>query len=279
MKAIVKGALAAGVLLIVGAGIVAGLRGSEPSAGPGGAPSSGPPRQRTLTIAAASDLKFALDELLKEFRAKHPGAQVQVTYGSSGNFLAQISNGAPFDLFLSADAAYPRKLAEQGLLSDDVFSYAVGRLVVWVPKGSPLPVEQRGMDALREPAAKRIAIANPQHAPYGRAAEAAMKSKGVYDAVKDKLVLGENIAQTAQFVQSGSADVGIIALSLALAPAMKDQGRYWEVPLDAYPRMEQGGAILKRAEDPELARQFRDFLLGAEGKALLERHGFFLPGE
>lgn len=281
MRGIVKGALAAGVLLIVGAGFVAGLRGgSEPSAGPEGAPTPAPVRERTLAIAAASDLKFALDELLKEFRAKHPGARVQVTYGSSGNFLAQLSNGAPFDVFLSADVAHPRKLAEQGLVSDDgVFSYAVGRLVVWVPKGSPLPVEQRGMDALREPAARRIAIANPQHAPYGRAAEAALRSLGVHDAVKDKLVLGENIAQTAQFVQSGSADVGIIALALALAPAMKDQGRYWEVPLDAYPRMEQGGAILKRAEDPELARQFRDFLLGAEGKALLKRYGFFLPGE
>lgn len=274
MKALVKGALAAGVLLIVGAGFVAGLRGSgsEPSASPA------PERKQTLAIAAASDLKFALDELLKEFRAKHPGAQVRVTYGSSGNFLAQLSNGAPFDVFLSADVAYPRQLAEQGLVSGDVFSYAVGRLVVWVPKGSPLRVEQRGLDVLREPEARRIAIANPQHAPYGRAAEAAMKSAGVYDAVKDKLVLGENIAQTAQFVQSGAADVGLLALALALAPAMKDQGRHGEVPLDAYPRMEQGGAILKRAEDPELARQFRDFMLGAEGKAILQRYGFFLPG-
>ncbi|PTL76268.1 molybdate ABC transporter substrate-binding protein [Vitiosangium sp. GDMCC 1.1324] len=270
MKGIVKGALVAGVLLIVGAGIVAGLRTPAPE----------PTRKQTLTIAAASDLKFALDELLKEFRAKHPGANVQVTYGSSGNFLAQLSNGAPFDVFLSADVAYPRELAQKGLVADnDVFLYAVGRLVVWVPKDSPLNVESLGMKALLEPAAKRIAIANPKHAPYGRAAEASMKSQGVYDAIKDKLVLGENIAQTAQFVQSGSADVGLIALALAMAPAMKEQGHYWEVPLDAYPRMDQGGAILKRAEDPELARQFRDYLLGAEGKALLKRYGFFLPEE
>ncbi|QRK07525.1 molybdate ABC transporter substrate-binding protein [Archangium violaceum] len=271
MKAIVKGALAAGVLLIVAAGFMAGLRAPAPS----------PERKQTLTIAAASDLKFALDEFLAEFRARHPDASIQVTYGSSGNFLAQISNGAPFDVFLSADVAYPRKLAEQGLVDEKepVFLYAVGRIVVWVPEGSPLAVESLGMEALREPAARRIAIANPQHAPYGRAAEAALKSLGVHEAVKDRLVLGENIAQTAQFVQSGSADAGIIALALALAPAMKGQGRYWEVPLEAYPRMEQGGAILKRAADPELARRFRDELLGPRGRALLGRYGFSLPGE
>jgi molybdate transport system substrate-binding protein len=134
------------------------------------------------------------------------------------------------------------------------------------------------MKALLEPAARRIAIANPQHAPYGRAAEAAMKSQGVYDAVKDKLVLGENIAQTAQFVQSGAADVGLIALALARAPAMKNPGSFWEVPLDAYPRLEQGGAITRQARDVELAQRFRDYLLGAEGKTLLKRYGFFLPG-
>ncbi|HEX8818847.1 MAG TPA: molybdate ABC transporter substrate-binding protein [Archangium sp.] len=270
MNALVKGALVVGALIILGAGLSAGLR----------EPAGKAQEKRSLTVAAASDLKFALDELVRGFRARNPGAEVQVTYGSSGNFLAQLSNGAPFDVFLSADVAYPRKLAEQGLvLEDDVFLYAVGRLVVWVPKDSPLAVETLGLKALTEPAVKRIAIANPQHAPYGRAAESALKSQGVHEAVKDKLVLGENIAQTAQFVESGNADVGIIALALALAPAMKNQGRYWEVPLDAYPRMEQGGAILKRARDVELAKRFRDYLLGAEGKALLERYGFFLPTE
>ncbi|MFY0523655.1 molybdate ABC transporter substrate-binding protein [Archangium gephyra] len=277
MNVIVKGALAAGALLVIAAGLRAGLRENGDTASP--SPSTGAGRKQTLTVAAASDLKFALDELLEEFRARHPGAEVQVTYGSSGNFLAQLGNGAPFDVFLSADVAYPRKLAEQGLVAGDVFLYAVGRLVVWVPKDSPLPVEQRGLEALREPAARRIAIANPQHAPYGLAAEAALKGQGVYDAVKDKLVLGENIAQTAQFVQSGAADAGIIALALALAPAMKDQGRAWEVPLDAYPRLEQGGAILKHAKEPALAQAFRDHLLGPEGTALLKRYGFSLPKE
>ncbi|WP_375765781.1 molybdate ABC transporter substrate-binding protein [Archangium gephyra] len=272
MNVIVKGALAAGALLIIAAALRTGLREHGPTP-------SGPEPKPTLTIAAASDLKFALDELLEEFRAHNPGTEVQVTYGSSGNFLAQIANGAPFDVFLSADVAYPRKLAEQGLVEGDVFLYAVGRIVVWVPKDSPLPLEQRGLEALREPSVQRIAIANPQHAPYGRAAEAALKSQGVYDAVKDRLVLGENIAQTAQFVQSGAAEAGIIALALAYAPAMRGQGRFWEVPLEAYPRMEQGGAILKRAKAPELARRFRDHLLGLEGTALLKRYGFSLPKE
>jgi molybdate transport system substrate-binding protein len=278
MNVIVKGALAAGALIIIVASLRVGLR-EEGGVSTDPAPAPRPEQGRTLTIAAASDLKFALDDLLKEFRAKHPGAEVQVTYGSSGNFLAQIRNGAPFDLFLSADVAYPRELADQGLVDGDVFLYAVGRLVVWVPKDSPLDVESLGLKALREPAARRIAIANPRHAPYGRAAEAALKSQGLHEAVKDKLVFGENIAQTAQFVQSGSADVGLIALALALAPAMKDQGRYGEVPLEAYPRMEQGGAILKRARNLELARRLRDHLLGAEGRALLKRYGFFLPEE
>ncbi|HEX8437842.1 molybdate ABC transporter substrate-binding protein [Archangium sp.] len=279
MNPIVKGALVVGALLVVGAGVVAGLRGGRTSPESGDAPAPHPAPKQTLTLAAAADLKFALDELVKEFRAKHADADLQVTYGSSGNFLAQISNGAPFDVFLSADVAYPRTLAEQGLVSEEgIFSYAVGRLVVWVPNGSPLRVETLGMKALLEPAARRIAIANPQHAPYGRAAEAALRNLGVHDAVKDKLVLGENIAQTAQFVQSGSADAGLIALALARAPAMKQEGRYWEVPLDAYPRLEQGGAILKRARNVELAKQFRDYLLGTEGKALLKRYGFFLPG-
>ena len=270
MRRIVKGSLVVGVLLILGAAVAAGMRGaSSPPAAP----------KRTLSIAAAADLKFALDELVRAFREENPEADLQVTYGSSGNFFAQLSNGAPFDVYLSADVAYPRKLAEQGLVHESgVFLYAVGRLVVWVPKDSPLAVETLGMKALLEPAAKRIAIANPQHAPYGRAAEAAMKSQGVYDAVKDKLVLGENIAQTAQFVRSGAADVGLIALALAQAPAMKDQGSFWEVPLDAYPRLEQGGAITRQARDVELAQRFRDYLLGAEGKALLKRYGFFLPG-
>jgi molybdate transport system substrate-binding protein len=230
-----------------------------------------------LTIAAAADLKFALDDLVKEFEAKYPATKVNVTYGSSGNFFAQFQNGAPFDLFFSADIAYPRKLAEKGLGADDVFLYAIGCIVVWAPKDLPVAVDKLGIKALLEPSIRKIAVANPEHAPYGRAAVAALKALNVYDQVASRLVYGENIAQTAQFVQSGAADVGILALSLAVAPQMRDAGRFWQVPLDAYPRMEQGGIILKSAKNLETARAFRDFVLGDHGREVLKHYGFYLP--
>jgi molybdate transport system substrate-binding protein len=219
-----------------------------------------------LTIAAASDLQFALADAARQ-------KALQIDYGSSGNFYSQILNGAPFEIFLSADVEYPRKLAQQGKArADSLFVYAVGRLVVWVPSSSPLDPAI----ALRDPAVRRIAIANPQHAPYGRAAVAALKTMGLYQSVEKKLVLGENISQTLQFVQSGAADVGIVALALAVAPAVRAQGRYWEVPLDAYPKMEQGGVILK---DSTAAREFRAWLLAPEGRRVFKQYGFFLPGE
>ena len=234
---------------------------------------------RRVNVAAAADLKFAMGELLEAFGRIHPEIAVTVTYGSSGTFFSQISNGAPFDLFFSADVTYPRRLAEAGLgPKDGVFRYGVGRIVIWVPVASRIQVE-RGVQVLASPDVRKIAIANPRHAPYGRAAEAALRAFGVYEVVKERLVFGENVAQTAQFVQSGAADAGIIALALALAPALVKEGRYFEVPLETYPRIEQGGIILGRAHEPEAARALRDFILGPEGRARLKRYGFFLPGE
>jgi molybdate transport system substrate-binding protein len=232
-----------------------------------------------LSIAAAADLKFALDDLVKEFQGKYPTTKVNVTYGSSGNFFAQFQSGAPFDLFFSADITYPQKLAEKGLAADDVFLYAIGRIVVWVPKDSPVAVHQLGIKALLEPSIRKIAVANPEHAPYGRAAVAAMKALSVYDQVASRLVYGENIAQTAQFVQSGAAGIGILALSLAVAPQLRDAGRFWQVPLDAYPRLEQGGIILKSSRNLEMARAFRNFVLSDDGREVLEHYGFYLPGK
>jgi len=232
----------------------------------------GPRPPRALIVAAAADLNFALDEVCTAFRAAHPDVNPQVSYGSSGNFFSQIRNGAPFDLFLSADVEYPRKLAQEGHgAADSIFLYGVGRIAVWVPARSALDPAT----ALEAPSVVHIAIANPQHAPYGRAAEAAMLSMGIWDKLQPKLVLGENIAQTLQFVESGAADVGIVALSLATAPKTRGQGRYWEIPLDRYPKIEQGGIILK---DSPAARAFRDFLLSATGRDILKRYGFFLPG-
>jgi molybdate transport system substrate-binding protein len=228
-----------------------------------------------VRVAAASDLKFALEEVVGEFT--RTGRKVTVTYGSSGTFFQQITNGAPFDLFLSADLSYPRKLVEQRLArQDDLFPYAVGRLVVWAPTGSKVD-PMRGMAALADPAARKVSIANPEHAPYGKAAVAAMRSAGVYEAVKPKLVLGENIAQAAEFVQSGNADVGVIALSLALSPKMRTAGRYAEVPLESYPRLDQGGVVLSGAQDTAAAQALRDLLVGPEGHAILKRYGFYLP--
>jgi molybdate transport system substrate-binding protein len=242
-------------------------------------PSTQPTPAREVRIAAAADLKFALDELSAAFRAKHPGVAVTPTYGSSGNFFAQLSNEAPFDLFLSADFYYPQRLLEQGKgAPGTLFRYAVGRIVAWVPTDSKLDVEKRGLAALADDSVRKIAIANPQHAPYGRAAEAALRAAGVYDKVKGRLVLGENVAQAAQFVQSGAADAGVVALSLALSPAMRDKGRYWEVPLDVYPRIEQGGVVLKWAKDSEAANDFRLFMTSDEGKAVLKTYGFAPAG-
>ena len=239
------------------------------------------PRKPTeLTVAAAADLKFALDELAAAFHKAHPEITLKVVFGSSGNLFAQISNDAPFDLFLAADIQYARDLAEQGQgLTETLFPYALGHLVVWVPMTSELDLEELGIQALMDVRVKKVAIANPKHAPYGRAAEAALKNLGLYEQVSRRLVLGENIAQTTQFVESGAADVGIIALSLAMAPAMQGKGRYWRIPVDAYPALLQGGIILKRCQDREAADEFKAYLIGEEGRNTLRRYGFGLPGE
>ncbi len=236
---------------------------------------NGAPPHTPVRIAAAADLRFALDDVVKAFRQQHPGVEVEPTYGSSGMFYEQLVNGAPFDLYLSADVQYPHKLAEQGLiLQGSEFTYADGRIVLWTGNASGVNIESLKMDALRQPSVHHIAIANPAHAPYGRAAEAALRSAGIYDAVKDKLVMGENISQTFQMAQSGAAEVGIVALSLAIAPGAAGQGHYWEVPRDRYPRIQQGGAIMKSAKNAADAQAFRAFLLSPEGRAILKRYGF-----
>jgi molybdate transport system substrate-binding protein len=242
--------------------------------------SANPTPRHEVTVAAAADLKYALDEVVAAFARDRPDVGVSVTYGASGNFFAQLQNRAPFDVFFSADVEYPRKLIADGLADkDSEFTYAVGHLVVWVRKESPLDVERVGIKALVDPSVRKVAIANPQHAPYGRAAEAALKSLGVYDQVKDRLVLGENVAQAAQFAETGSADAGVFALSLALAPSMRDKGRCWEVPLDAYPRLEQGAAILSWVKDRDAADALCAYVKGPNGREILRRYGFVLPGE
>ena len=233
-----------------------------------------------LTVAAASDLKFALDDLLVDFHKQEPWMKVQVTYGSSGNFFTQLQNQAPFDLYLSADIDYVRKLNEAGkILPDGEFKYAEGRIAVWVRNESKLDVTNDGTAALKDPAVQKIAIANPQHAPYGRAAVAALKHFGLYEQLESKLVQGENIAQAAQFVESGAADVGIIALSLATAPAMKERGRFAVIPIEAHPKLEQAGAILTWTKFPVGAYALRSYLTSPAGRSKLQQYGFVIPGE
>jgi len=229
-----------------------------------------------LRIAAASDLTFAFNDVAARFE-KQTGHRVELAYGSSGNFFAQIENGAPFDLFFSADVGYPQKLEAAGLtVPGTIYEYASGKLVMWVPNASRLDLS-RGLAALLDPAVGKIAIANPQHAPYGVAAVAAMRREGVYDKIKDKLVLGENISQTAQFVQSGNAEVGLVALSLAVAPAMKDKGRYVEIPARDYPPIIQAAVILKSSRNKKLANQLLKFMKEPETVEVMERYGFAVP--
>ena len=228
-------------------------------------------------MAAAADLNAALGDIITKFGASHD-VDVSVSYGSSGTFYAQLLNEAPFDLFLSADVTYPNQLAARGLtLPQSEFTYAIGRLVLWAPSSSPLDLERDGLQALTTASIAHVAVANPEHAPYGRAAVAAMRAAGVYERVQPKLVLGENVAQALQFVQSGAADAGIVALSLTLAPNMKDKGRRFEIPPGSYPSIDQGGAILKWAADVDAARALRGFLLSADGGAILKQYGFSLP--
>lgn len=257
--------------------------GCSPSTAPAPAATSSAAPKKPVTqiaVAAAADLQFAFDEVAQAFKAEHPEITVVPTYGASGNLFSQISNDAPFDMYLSADIEYPRKLIAAGLAEAGTeFKYAIGHLVVWVPLSSEIDVEQLGIEALTASSVRKIAIANPRHAPYGRAAEAAMKSLGVYDRVSDRLVLGNNVAEAALFVQTGAADAGVIALSLAVSPALRERGKYWNVPVDAYPTLEQGGVVLSRATDPEACALLKEFLAGPQGRAILERYGFVLPGK
>ena len=233
-----------------------------------------------MRVAAAADLRFALDDLVRRFEPDREGIDVEVSYGSSGTFYAQLLNQAPFDMFLSADIEYPRRLADRGMtLPGSAFTYAVGRLVIWARASSTVHIEDTGLRALGAAAVKHVAIANPEHAPYGRAAVAAMRTADVYEAVRPKLVYGENVEQALQFAQSGAADVGIVALSLALAPSVRSRGRYVEVPLTMYPHIVQGGAILRWVRDADATWTFRAFLVSDRGRAILKEYGFSLPGD
>ncbi len=244
---------------------------SEPSIQPANAAS------HEINVAAAADLSNALQEVAANYEKK-TGVTVKLSFGASGALTQQIQNGAPFDVFFSADMDYPKQLiAANQAEGATLYRYAVGKLVLWVPKDSPLDVEHKGIDVLLDPSVKKISIANPQHAPYGRAAAAALKHYGLYEKVADRLVLGENISQAAQFVESGNAQAGFVALAHAIAPAMQGKGKYWVVPADAYPPLDQGVVLISHSPHQQDAAAFLEYMKSAEATTLLQRYGFTSP--
>jgi molybdate transport system substrate-binding protein len=245
-----------------------------------------PGAAQDLKIAAASDLTAALANLTPEFE-KESGIHVNISLGSSGNFFAQIQNGAPFDLFLSADQSYPQKLEQAGLAEPGtLLTYARGKLVLWIPADSPLhfAVDKNGiltgdLNPLLSPSVQRIAIANPAYAPYGRAAEAVLQHYGIYEQVKPRLVLGENISQTAQFGQSGNAQAAFIAMALAVTPEMRRNGRFVVLPQDSYPPLDQAAVVLRSSRQKMEARRFLEFLQSPEARKILREFGFEVPAK
>jgi molybdate transport system substrate-binding protein len=229
-----------------------------------------------LTVAAASDLQSALPKITSQFE-KDSGQKVTLTFGSSGNFFTQIQNGAPFDVFLSADIDYPKRLEGSGQAErGSLYEYATGRLVLWTRNDSRIDVH-RGLIVLRDDRVRRIALANPEHAPYGRAAVAALRHEGLYERVQGKFVLGENISQAAQFAQTGAADVGLLALALALSPTLKGSGTYVDIPEFWYPPIQQAAVVLTSSRQKPLARQFIDYLKKPDSVRILQAYGFAVP--
>lgn len=229
-----------------------------------------------ITIAAAADLKFALDEIVAGFKKERPSDEVDVVYGSSGKFHTQIQQDAPYDIYFSADIELPRELARNGYAASEVRPYAVGRIVLW---STSLDATKMTLANLDDPKITRIAIANPKHAPYGKRAEEALRASGLWDKIEPKLVYGENIAHTAQFVQTGNAQVGVIALSLALGPELASKGGYWLIPDKLHAPLEQGFVITKRAVANPLAKRFAQYMGSKSARATMTKFGFVLPSE
>ncbi|WP_082773959.1 molybdate ABC transporter substrate-binding protein [Hymenobacter sp. PAMC 26628] len=234
------------------------------------APAPGP---APLTIAAAADLKYVLDSLLTIFNRQHPAAKVSVVYGSSGRFYEQISHGAPFDIFFSADGDYPLRLQRAGLTAGAPQPYALGRLVLWSKKLDP---NAKGLNTLLDPRVQRIALANPAHAPYGRRAEEVLRHYQLYDRVKPKLVLGENIGQAAQYAATGAADVGLLAYSLALSPELRRAGRFYLIPAAAHQPLQQRYVLLKQAQGNATAAAFAAFVASPVARQAMKKYGFSL---
>lgn len=225
-----------------------------------------------ITVAAAADLHHAMDKIVEAYQHDRPGRKVDVVYGSSGNLLTQIEQGAPFDVFFSADSDYPQQLAAHGKAGGEPVPYADGHIVLW---SASIDMTQVQVADLAQPRFGRIAIANPQHAPYGKRAEQALRAAGLWDSLQSRLVFGENIAQAAQFAQSGNAQVGIIAESLALDSPVK--GSYVLVPPSLYQPLRQSFVLTQRGAGNALAKDFTQYVQGGQARAILAQYGFKLP--
>jgi len=231
------------------------------------------PNSPSLTVAAASDLTPAFSEIGQAF-TQHSGIEVQFSFGSTGQATQQILEGAPVDVFAAANEDYIKELEAVGkVLPDSISSYARGRITLWYPASSPLHITD--IRDLQRPEVRRIAIANPDHAPYGVAARQALQAAGLWEAVQPKLIFGNNISQTLQLAESGNVDVAIMALSLSLA----SDGIWTLIPQDLHEPLDQTMAIIATTSNPAAARQFTAFVNGAEGRDIMRRYGFLLPGE
>ncbi|MBW0000796.1 MAG: molybdate ABC transporter substrate-binding protein [Verrucomicrobia bacterium] len=237
-----------------------------------------PARTETLTVAAAADLTYCLPEVDQAFQGQHAGVEVRLSTGSSGNFFAQIQNGAPFDVFLSADLHYPQELIKSGdAIPDSVFIYGSGRLVLWTNKPQAVDLT-RGLEALRDTrTVQKVAIANPEHAPYGRAAKAALQKAGLWDEIQPRLVVGENIAQTLQYVETQNADVGLVALALVLSPRLGGTGKYAEVDDRLYPPLNQAAVITRHGSEKAVAKAYLEFLRSTAARGIFDKYGFKPP--
>ena len=229
-----------------------------------------------VTIAAAADLKFAMDDIVQTYQKAHPEDQIDVIYGSSGKFFTQIQQGAPYDLYFSADIEFPRKLAAAGFSSSETKPYALGRIVLW---SSVMDAGKMTLNSLTSSDIQRIAIANPKHAPYGKRAEEALRATGIWEKIQPKLVYGENSASTAQLAETGNAQVGIIALSLAVNPELAKKGAYWLIPDTQHEPLEQGFIVTRRAENNMLAKRFAEYMASEPARTVMTRYGFVLPAK
>jgi molybdate transport system substrate-binding protein len=233
-------------------------------------------RAELIRIFAAADLQYALTEIAKLYQKEYPQDKVELIFGSSGKGTAQIRNGAPYHLFFSANMKYVQVLYKEGYIITKPKPYSIGRLVVWVRKDANLD-PSKFPQVLLDPKVRKVALANWEHAPYGKAAKEVLENYGIFDRIKNKLVFGENVSQTASFVYSGSADVGLIPLSLAVSENMKKEGTYWLLPEDKHEPIVQGYGITKVGENSQGAKRFYEFVLSPKAKEILKKYGFGVP--